>query len=588
MKPRGLRTVNQAHSPNSRSYPIRGASYLALGVLVIGIIAVTSGAGVVGVAADPPAGNPKEPTVGGIPLFANWPKDTQPEVALVLSGQSFGLLQPCGCSRPQFGGIERRTNFMKSLREKGWPVAGVDLGDIYPQKALEDQGLLRYRTMMNALREMGYIAVGLGKTDYGVSGGIDRLLGEYALQKEQPPFILVGNIRGLFQGQEQPRATRFPPPGVEFQRPMIGEAEIAMVGNVPVGVVGIAGQSVADAAKMLDPSITFADPAVTLKAATAALAADPKKPQLNVLLFQGTLDEAKAVAKAWPQFAIVLCQSDDPEPPQSPTLENDGRTMIIQVGHKGRYVGVVGAFKRAGGGLDLKYQLVSIGEELITVGTEEEARKANPALPRLEAYAEVVRDRKFLAKMPQLPHPAQIQEPKLNLSYVGSARCAGCHAAPFAKWNGTTHSHAMEALEKVAKRPSLRNFDPECVVCHTVGFGHKAGYEDDKKTPELRHVGCESCHGPGSGHAANPSAPNLLALQSPWRRQPGDKLPATATMKKLAEMNPLARREAEQQLPAGEQRAINAVSGMCMKCHDMDNDPHFELHKYWPKIAHPK
>ena len=88
----------------------------------------------------------------------------------------------------------------------------------------------------------------------------------------------------------------------------------------------------------------------------------------------------------------------------------------------------------------------------------------------------------------------------MKLTYVGTKACAGCHAAEFAKWQAAPHSKAMNTLEKLAKRPSLREFDGECVKCHTVGFDHPTGYVDNVKTPGLRDVGCESCHGPGSGH----------------------------------------------------------------------------------------
>ena len=49
------------------------------------------------------------------------------------------------------------------LKAKGWPVAGVDLGDVYPDKpALSEQGQFKYVATMNALREMGYLGVGIG------------------------------------------------------------------------------------------------------------------------------------------------------------------------------------------------------------------------------------------------------------------------------------------------------------------------------------------------------------------------------------------------------------------------------------------
>jgi hypothetical protein len=527
--------------------------------------------------------NDKEPTVGGLPLFHGWPKDRKPDAVLVLTGQTFGFLQPCGCSRPQQGGVERRAVLVKSLRDKGWTVAGFDLGDLAPQKTpIKDQALLKYKTTMNALREMGYIAVGLGKTDFDT--GVDSLLAEYALQKEQPPFTLAGNLRGVAENKPVAREVRFPPIDPKSNRPLVGLAEVVDVAGVNVGVVGVVGPSLSAEVAKHHPDLGFEEQSPVIKRALAALAAAQKKPALHVLLYQGTAEEAKAIAKDFPQFDVILCQAGDPEPPQFPERLNNGKTYLIQVGHKGRFVGVLGAFRKASGGFDLAYQLVPLGEDYITPGSEDAARKANPVLSLLEAYAEQVRDRDFLAKVPRVAHPSQIQKKDLNISYVGSEKCQGCHAAESAKWQDTKHSHALDALEKIAKRPGLRNLDGECVVCHTVGLGQKTGYENQKTTPHLAHVGCESCHGPGSAHVADPKNADLLALMSPWKAQADARLPDLATMKKIAALPAIDRGTVP--LEPQQQLTINLVSSMCAKCHDHENDPHFDLYTYWPKIFH--
>jgi len=113
-----------------------------------------------------------------------------------------------------------------------------------------------------------------------------------------------------------------------------------------------------------------------------------------------------------------------------------------------------------------------------------------------------------------------------KFEYVGTHKCAGCHkskkkGAQYKVWLETKHAHAWEALEtekakEIAKKKGLKtapNESPECVRCHTVGFG-KGGYEikpasfwNDpnakkaiKRMTNLRNVGCEACHGPGSGY----------------------------------------------------------------------------------------
>ena len=137
------------------------------------------------------------------------------------------------------------------------------------------------------------------------------------------------------------------------------------------------------------------------------------------------------------------------------------------------------------------------------------------------------------------PHAAQIQHPDANLTFVGSEACAKCHPGEYKLWKESKHSHAMEALEKYAKRPSNRQFDGDCVVCHSVGFGLVSGHVNDEKTPHLRHVGCENCHGPGSGHAAKPDDKTPLRRAEPVEdRSRTRMLPDKETLEKLAAVPP--------------------------------------------------
>ena len=86
-------------------------------------------------------------------LFEDWPQDRKPDLVIVLTGQMHGYLQKCGCSSPQKGGLERRYNFMESLRARGWEVIGLDVGDVLhplPYTPTIQQTLTKYEFAMGA------------------------------------------------------------------------------------------------------------------------------------------------------------------------------------------------------------------------------------------------------------------------------------------------------------------------------------------------------------------------------------------------------------------------------------------------------
>lgn len=541
--------------------------------------------------ADPPKPAGGEITVGGVPLFATWPAGVKPEVAIVLTGQTFGYMSPCGCSRPQKGGLERRANLLKDLRAKGWPVMAVDLGDIaLTPKKFQEQDLLKYKYTMTALRDMGYSAVGLGIQDFEQQ--LIQLSVAYMSQKgNDRPAVLASNLLGA----DGKGTGGFDRTSIETYK--VGTYTVASedrlagpkpLPHLPVGVVGLLGPAVAQKLQQIDNAKDFSveSAAQTLPGLLAALKADPQKPAINVLLYAGSKDDTPDLAKKYPDFNIILCQSEDSEPPQFPTVENNGRTFVIQVGHKGQNVGVVGVFKN-GNGYELKYQLIPVGEEFMTPENDPAAAKANTSLQLLEEYTAKVRRDGLLAKVAakQTPHAAQIANPAAKLSYVGSAQCQTCHPNEYTIWEKSHHSHAMAELEKKQREgPTNRNFDPDCVKCHTVGFGYDTGYTTAEATPQLKHVGCESCHGPGSGHAAQPRNAALLASLSKWKANPGDVLPAKDVLEKLAEQKPGESNPV--QITPGQSRHITAVSTMCNSCHDQENDPKFDINKYMPKIWH--
>src|SRR5690606_28524678 len=91
------------------------------------------------------------------PLLEDW---TKPLLAIVLTGEQHGYLEPCGCSEKQSGGLARRTDFVKQLEARGWPVTGFDLGGTLKRNRRQSE--MKFEYTRNALDVMGYKGLGLG------------------------------------------------------------------------------------------------------------------------------------------------------------------------------------------------------------------------------------------------------------------------------------------------------------------------------------------------------------------------------------------------------------------------------------------
>ena len=124
--------------------------------------------------------------------------------------------------------------------------------------------------------------------------------------------------------------------------------------------------------------------------------------------------------------------------------------------------------------------------------------------------------------------------------YAGAEKCRACHLQEYQKWQQTHHAQAYDDLESAGK-----NFDPNCIGCHSVGFNQAGGFLNPELTPHLGGVQCESCHGPAQAHVD--SAGKTATGNKDWSR------------KKI-----------------------------CGQCHIGNHSPSFRLETYWPKIAHGK
>jgi hypothetical protein len=468
----------------------------------------------------------------GPPLFRNWPK---PDVALMLSGEQHGYLQPCGCSPVQIGGLARRFNFLQTLDKRGWTVVAGDVGDIAQGSGPETR--IKFEYSMKMLGQLGYTAIGVGKNEVNLP--LLEALAETVLNNKDEPRPVVTN---LVNRQK------------DFPEMIEAWAVSKAKDNAPVvGFACIVGPALAREVK--SSGLNFLPEEQVLPQAIQGLRAE--KADLLVLLYQGSLEEAKECARKFPEFQVILHTAAEPEP--SAEAIKVGNTMLVNPGHKGRYVGVVGAYRtgNAQQPFDLRYQLVELAP---AYETPEGKDNDNPIHALMQEYAQQVKDRNLMRQfLLDSAHPLQVEFPKAE--YVGSQVCNRCHKSAFKVWKDHPHSKAYDKLVVKAKRPTLRQFDGECVVCHVTGFGNRTGFRSPEETPKLLHVGCEACHGPGSLHVADDGDKKIRAAMNPFKARPGE------DKKKL------------------EDRIFSA----CEKCHDTDNDTHFNSKSfpdYFKKTYH--
>jgi len=199
---------------------------------------------------------------------------------------------------------------------------------------------------------------------------------------------------------------------------------------------------------------------------------------VNILILRNGDAESRT---AWAQFSGADClilPSDSDEPL---VLSQPGtRPLAFTVGRHGRYI------SRLRVGFSGPQAEPALSLETIPV---EETLPDNRALVRLyRQYQDLVKRSGLLEEHPRIPLPGDLQ-------YTGSKACERCHDYEYAAWSKYAHADAFATLVEVGS-----HYDPECVICHVVGMDRESGFVTEERTPHLKDVGCESCHGPGSKH----------------------------------------------------------------------------------------
>jgi len=91
--------------------------------------------------------------------------------------------------------------------------------------------------------------------------------------------------------------------------------------------------------------------------------------------------------------------------------------------------------------------------------------------------------------------------------FAGVKSCKRCHRKVYKSWKKSKMSQAFEILKpgnraEIKKKAGLdpqKDYtkDENCLPCHTTGYGKTGGFVSLEKTPSMKGISCEACHGPG-------------------------------------------------------------------------------------------
>ncbi len=420
------------------------------------------------------------------------------DIHVVFTGEENGYLEPCGCSEKQLGGFSKRHTLINHLREKDENLLLLSLGDLTGKVGRQDE--IKMETAFESLDLMGYVAHNLGEKDLEMGTDLLGYLSQISnVDLISSNIVFATEVLGI-----NPYVIK----EIKTEDTMLS-----------VGILGIVSPGLVESAYQ---DMEIMDPVVSL---TPLLSDLRDKTDILILLSHAEMDESVKIAEACPELDLIISGHlvDRPDLYR----EKVKNTYVIPVGEKGKYVGKI----------TLSPQQKQTGEDeyfnrlppVIEITPLDERFADSPDIAMLlRIYQERLKDEELLAQVFKSDLPS-------NLTFIANDDCAVCHNKIFKHWEGTGHASAYETLVKAE-----HEYDPECVECHVIGLNYFTGFETMESTPELKDVGCESCHGAGSDHKETQSSDyGRVSVEN------------------------------------------------CEICHNDEHSPNFEFNDYWQKIKHP-
>lgn len=475
----------------------------------------------------------------GTPKPSSKAASEAPGAIVFLSGALQGYLEPCGCSDNMPGGIDRAAHLVRQAQSEPLPVLYFDTGDaLFTRPTLEPEEVVQEMRKAQALAE-SLTSMGVqGKAD----GPLDDVRGAAFLSSLALPVVARGGARTLPAGrgrialitaqsaEELSRAAvRARADGAwlvlgAWVGPFSGAQ--SLVERTDLGVDALIAAHGDDATG--DDDVLIRGPVPLLRPRSrgrSLLRLDvhygPTTSPFELLKGQAEVD--REVAGLTTRLALLDRQLNEPG------MLPERKALVAS---KVREV----AERRAGVARTPVAAPPNRNAFSVRFIPLEQTLPPDPAVKAIVARYD--RDVAALNLAWAKEHGKDCAAPaKGEAAYVGNQACADCHADAFPVYRATKHAGAYNTLVQAKKQ-----YRVDCIACHVIGIQQSGGVCRVDRVRGRENVGCESCHGPGSLHVADPREDNI-------RGQPGRTL--------------------------------------CVGCHNPENSPHFDFAQYLPKILGP-
>ena len=408
------------------------------------------------------------------------PERDRRDLTLALVGEVRGELEPCGCPTLPYGGFERRHTQLDRLRNDApGPVFHIDLGDTLVKGIATSRGdniQARAEEMLRLSRMVG--------VDLWIPGASDLVaLSGKAIADIDSPAVASATWVDAASGE------LLLPPFAVLKR-----------GGVRVGVVGLSARPQGTDAVAYRPVVDAVEQTL------------PLLPQdLDWVIAAGNIAdaEAEAVAAIEGVSAVFSTRGESyTDPPQ-------GRSerVVIETPDRGRYLQVVHARLGTDAGRPLllhpdppewRARLAGVRRGETDAFVARGAGRNLGLVNTIPLSGDLDREGAVSTRLGTYRNEQRIRaaktaatEPDTGPRYASSGSCVNCHSDEFARWTLTSHAKAWRSL---VERRETDN--PECIECHTTGYGEPGGFGELSTTNIRKYKGvqCEGCHGPLGGH----------------------------------------------------------------------------------------